>query len=130
MNVRELFMYDPQGFLKVENFLTSEEVHELNSAFDSNWDKPIPDPNSHEDGDMEGQPPAQISSLSLLAQLSALCRRRLRDELARLGAEVNTGSAGRPGAAVHLPPPVDRGRRRYRHSAYARESGRDDSALT
>ena len=77
MNEREKIMYDPQGFHKVENFLTSEEVHELNIAFHSNWYKAIPDPNSHADGDMAGQPPAPFASLPLLAQLSAFRRRRL-----------------------------------------------------
>ena len=55
MNEREKFMYDLQGFLKVEKFLTPEEIHGLNFAFDANWDKAIPDPNSHADGDMAGE---------------------------------------------------------------------------
>ena len=55
MNEREKFMYDLQGFLKIENFLSPEEVQELNDAFDANWDKAIPDPNSHADGDMTGE---------------------------------------------------------------------------
>ena len=44
MNEREKFMYDLQGFLKIENFLSPEEVQELNDAFDANWDKAIPRP--------------------------------------------------------------------------------------
>ena len=57
MNEREKFMYDLQGFLKVENFLTAAEVKRLNDAFDDNWDKAIPDPNSHADGAMAGDLP-------------------------------------------------------------------------
>lgn len=57
MNDREKFLYDLQGFLKVENFLTQEEVKALNDAFDANWDKAIPDPNSHPDGNMAGKQP-------------------------------------------------------------------------
>jgi len=62
MNDREKFMFDLQGFLKVENFLTLLEVQELNYAFDANWDKAIPDPNSHPDGDMAGDIPRDFFS--------------------------------------------------------------------
>ncbi len=39
MNNTEKFLFDLQGFLKVPNFLTGEEVKTLNGAFDANEDK-------------------------------------------------------------------------------------------
>lgn len=59
MNEREKFLYDLQGFLKVENFLTAVEVKALNDSFDANWDKSIADPNSHPDGNMAGTRPRE-----------------------------------------------------------------------
>ena len=39
MNEREKFLFDLRGYLRVENFLTPEEVQGLNEAVDANHDK-------------------------------------------------------------------------------------------
>ena len=39
MNEREKFLFDLRGYLRVENFLTPEEVQALNEAVDTNHDK-------------------------------------------------------------------------------------------
>ena len=54
MNEREKFLYDLQGFLKVENFLTAEEVSALNEAVDANLSRRTDDLNSAPDGNMAG----------------------------------------------------------------------------
>ena len=55
MNEREKFLYDLQGFLKVENFLTAAEVAALNNAVDANLAKRVDDGNSAPDGNMAGE---------------------------------------------------------------------------
>ena len=37
MSQREKFLYDLNGFLVVEDALSSDEVAALNAAFDANW---------------------------------------------------------------------------------------------
>ena len=54
MNDREKFLFDLQGFLKVEGFLSTDEVQVLNEAFDANWDKRGDDPNHHPGGNSYG----------------------------------------------------------------------------
>ncbi|MBD06442.1 MAG: hypothetical protein CME24_19085 [Gemmatimonadetes bacterium] len=54
MNEREQFLFDLQGFLKVEDFLDAEEVQALNDAFDANWDQRIDDPNTAPAGSTYG----------------------------------------------------------------------------
>ena len=39
MNEREKFLFDLRGYLRVENFLTPEEIQGLNEAVDANHDK-------------------------------------------------------------------------------------------
>ena len=50
MDDREKFLFDLQGFVKIEGFLTADEVRAFNEAFDANWDKRGDDPNHHPDG--------------------------------------------------------------------------------
>ena len=45
MNETEKFLFDLQGFIKIPNFLTTDEVNALNASFDANWDKRYDDPN-------------------------------------------------------------------------------------
>ncbi|HZT43139.1 MAG TPA: phytanoyl-CoA dioxygenase family protein [Chthonomonadaceae bacterium] len=47
MNDREKYLFDVQGYLLVRNFLTPEEVKQLNAAFDANRDKMGEDGNSN-----------------------------------------------------------------------------------
>ena len=54
MNDREKFLFDLQGFLKVEGFLSTDEVQVLNEAFDANWDKRGDAPNHHPGGNTYG----------------------------------------------------------------------------
>ena len=70
-----------------------------------------------------------FTALPLFAQLPALCRRRLRDRHARLGAGTDAGAAGRSRTTLYLPSASDRGGRRFRHTDCARKFGRDDPAL-
>ena len=39
MTPTEKFMFDLQGYLVIENFLSQDEVAALNDAFDANWDR-------------------------------------------------------------------------------------------
>ena len=78
---------------------------------------------------LAGRPPKALIAIWLLAQLSALCRRRLRNEHARPGTAVDTCPASCPGGAVYLQSPTDRGRQRNRHSPNAGKPGRYDPAL-
>ncbi len=54
MDDREKFLFDLQGFVKVEGFLTADEVRAFNEALDANWDKRGDDPNHHPDGNTYG----------------------------------------------------------------------------
>ena len=57
MNDTEKFLFDLQGFLKVPDFLTPDEVDALNAAFDANEDKRGEDGNHNTGGSdaLEGQ---------------------------------------------------------------------------
>ncbi len=55
MNERKKFLFDLQGFLKVENFLTAAEVAAPNKAIEANIDQRIDDPNTHASGKMAGE---------------------------------------------------------------------------
>jgi len=50
MTDREKYLYDIQGFLVVPNFLTGDEVNQLNAAFDANGDRMGEDGNSNTGG--------------------------------------------------------------------------------
>jgi hypothetical protein len=54
MNDREKFLFDLQGFLKVEGFLSADEVRAFNDAFDANSESRVDDPNHHPEGNTYG----------------------------------------------------------------------------
>ena len=62
MNEREKFLFDLRGYLRVENFLTPEEVQVLNEAVDANYDAYTEDSKMYGLG-MDGKYNVQIADL-------------------------------------------------------------------